>query len=194
MTIRKLAIGTAMALILTATANARPTIDLSKEFCGARYCGQYQVYKPYKKIVRKKSHKRARIVAHKEKRVQVASLGPVDFEPSQPIQGLIAKARKYLGTNPTGWRRLWCGRFMAMIAPQAAKKIGNPNLAINWAKLPRVAPRVGAILITRRNGGNHVGVVIGFKNGNPITISGNHNRKVGIGVYSKTKIIAYVAA
>ena len=42
---------------------------------------------------------------------------------------LVSKARQYMGGNPTGWRSLWCGRFMAMIAPQAAARIRNPNLA-----------------------------------------------------------------
>ena len=44
-----------------------------------------------------------------------------------------------------------------------------------------------------RNGGGHVGVVSGVDaNGNPIIISGNHNRRVAESVYPKGRIITYV--
>jgi uncharacterized protein (TIGR02594 family) len=105
---------------------------------------------------------------------------------------LIARARRYLGTNPTGWRHVWCGRFMAMIAPRAASQIDNPNLARNWARLPHTSARVGAIAVLTRRGGGHVGVVAGFRGGNPILISGNHGHRVGIGVYPARRVIAYV--
>lgn len=108
---------------------------------------------------------------------------------------LVERARRWLGTNPTGWARLWCGRFMAMVAPNSARRIGNPNLAMNWAKLPRVRPQVGAIAVLVRRGGGHVGVVTGFdKRGNPIIISGNHNRRVAEARYPKSRVYAYVAA
>lgn len=108
--------------------------------------------------------------------------------------GLIAKARGYLGTNPTGWAKLWCGRFMAMIAPAAAARVRNPNMARDWATLPRVAPQIGAIAVISRGRGGHVGVVTAIDaNGNPTVISGNHNRKVGEGVYPASRIIAYVS-
>jgi uncharacterized protein (TIGR02594 family) len=105
---------------------------------------------------------------------------------------LVARARHYLGTNPTGWRHVWCGRFMAMIAPRAARRIGNPNLAKNWARLPHTSPHIGAIAVLRRNGGGHVGVVAGFRGHDPILISGNHGHRVGIGVYPAHRVIAYV--
>jgi uncharacterized protein (TIGR02594 family) len=105
---------------------------------------------------------------------------------------LIARARRYLGTNPTGWRHVWCGRFMAMIAPGAAHRIGNPNLARNWARLPHTGPQVGAIAVLTRRGGGHVGVVAGFSGRNPVLISGNHGDRVGVGVYPAQRVIAYV--
>ena len=46
--------------------------------------------------------------------------------------------------------------------------------------------------VTTRKGGGHVGVVKGYDTkGNPIMISGNHARRVGIGVYAKNRVIAY---
>ena len=108
--------------------------------------------------------------------------------------GLVDRARSYIGTNPTGWRHVWCGRFMAMVAPDAAARVRNPNLARAWASLPHTSPHVGAIaVLSRGRRGGHVGVVSGFDaRGNPIIISGNHGRSVGEGVYRASRVIAYV--
>lgn len=107
---------------------------------------------------------------------------------------LLAKARRYIGTNPTGWRNLWCGRFLAMIAPNLARKIDNPNWARDWATLRHVKPSIGTIVVLRRGHGGHVGIVSGFdKHGNPRVVSGNHNRRVAESIYPKSHVIAYVS-
>lgn len=107
---------------------------------------------------------------------------------------LVDRARRYMGTNPTGWSSLWCGRFMAMIAPNAAARVRNPNMARDWATLPRVSAQVGAIVVlSRGRSGGHVGVVTSIDaNGNPTVVSGNHGGKVGEGVYPKGRVLAYV--
>jgi uncharacterized protein (TIGR02594 family) len=107
---------------------------------------------------------------------------------------LIAEARKYLGGNPTGWTSQWCGKFLDMILRKTGHK-GGGNLArgyINYGKrLP--GPQVGAIAVFSRKGGGHVGIVTGADaNGNPIVISGNHNRRVAISVYPARAALAYV--
>jgi len=109
---------------------------------------------------------------------------------------LVSKARQYIGSNPTGWRSLWCARFMAMIAPNVAARIKNPNWARAWASLQHVPPQVGAIAVLKRGKrGGHIGVVSGFDvHGNPIIVSGNHGRIVGEGVYSAKRVLAYVSA
>ena len=55
-------------------------------------------------------------------------------------------------------------------------------------------PQYGAIAVMTRKGGGHVGIVTGVdRNGNPILIAGNNGkRKVGISVYPKRRVIAYV--
>lgn len=107
---------------------------------------------------------------------------------------LVLAARAYIGSNPTGWRRLWCARFMAMLVPIAAAKVRNPNLARDWAALEKTEPKVGAIVVLSRGRGGHIGVVSGFdKRGNPIVISGNHGGKVGEGTYPRHRVIAWVA-
>ena len=112
----------------------------------------------------------------------------------QTSNPLVAEARKYIGTNPTGRGSLWCGAFMDLVL----KRTGHPgggNLASAYAGYgTRVAgPQVGAIAVMGRRGGGHVGVVSGIDpNGNPIIVSGNHNRTVAESVYPAGRIHAYV--
>jgi uncharacterized protein (TIGR02594 family) len=107
---------------------------------------------------------------------------------------LVSEARKYLGTNPTGRRSLWCGAFMDMVLKHTGHA-GGGNLASAYAHYgTRVSgPEVGAIAVMGRRGGGHVGVVSGIDpNGNPIIVSGNHNRTVAESVYPRGRIAAYV--
>jgi uncharacterized protein (TIGR02594 family) len=107
---------------------------------------------------------------------------------------LVAEARRYIGTNPTGRSHLWCGAFMDMILKETGHK-GGGNLALGYEHYGhRVAgPVVGAIAVMSRHGGGHVGVVSGIDaNGNPIIISGNHNHTVAEAVYPRSRIAAYV--
>ena len=107
---------------------------------------------------------------------------------------LVAEARKYLGTNPTGRGSLWCGAFMDLVLKRTGHS-GGGNLASAYARYgTRVTgPQVGAIAVMGRNGGGHVGVVSGVDpNGNPIIVSGNHNHTVAESVYPARRISAYV--
>ena len=107
---------------------------------------------------------------------------------------LVAEARKYLGTNPTGRRSLWCGAFMDMVLRHTGHP-GGGNLALGYEHYgTRVSgPQVGAIAVMGRHGGGHVGVVTGVDpSGNPIIVSGNHNNTVAEAVYPRSRIAAYV--
>jgi uncharacterized protein (TIGR02594 family) len=107
---------------------------------------------------------------------------------------LVAEARKYIGTNPTGRGSLWCGAFMDLVLKRTGHA-GGGNLASAYAHYgTRVSgPQVGAIAVMGRRGGGHVGVVSGIDpNGNPIIISGNHNHTTAEAVYPRTRISAYV--
>jgi len=116
------------------------------------------------------------------------------FWPSWSGSSLVERARSYIGTNPTGWRHLWCAKFLAMIAPGAAARVRNPNIARDWASLPHTSPHVGAIAVLSRRGGGHIGVVSGFdKSGNPVIVSGNHGHRVGESVYPRSRVIAWVS-
>ena len=136
--------------------------------------------------------RRARLHGHFGKREHVAS------EPVGTLGGfsssLVADARRYLGTNPTSRRTLWCGAFMDKILRDTGHR-GGGNLATGYLHYGhRISgPRVGAIAVMYRHGGGHVGVVSGVDpNGNPIIVSGNHNNTVAESVYPRGRIAAYV--
>jgi uncharacterized protein (TIGR02594 family) len=112
----------------------------------------------------------------------------------QVVQGggdLISKAASFLGSTarqlglpPT----LWCADFMNMLLG------GSDRRAISYTKrgTPASYGCVGCVAITKRKGGGHVGVVKGYDSkGNPILISGNYSRRVGVGSFSKKAVIAY---
>jgi len=125
----------------------------------------------------------------------------VGIHPAEGRESLVAAARSYLGTNPTGWHRDWCAHFLDLILRQTGHR-GGGNLALKYLNYGhRVwGPQVGAIAVMGRRGrakggspGGHVGVVTAVDaNGNPVIISGNHDHHVGIGTYPKGRIIAYI--
>jgi uncharacterized protein (TIGR02594 family) len=103
---------------------------------------------------------------------------------------LVEEARKYIGSNPTGRGSLWCGAFMDLVLKRTGHA-GGGNLARGYSRYgTRVAgPQVGAIAVMH----GHVGVVSGVDaNGNPIIVSGNHNRTVAEAVYPRGRVSAYV--
>lgn len=104
---------------------------------------------------------------------------------------LVNKASRYMGANANQLglpARLWCADFMNMIVG------GTDRRAISYAERGRPAYHgcVNCVAVTKRRGGHHVGIVKGYdSSGNPIIISGNHNRRVGVGVYARNRVIAY---
>lgn len=118
---------------------------------------------------------------------------------SRPVFGwpdLVKEARKYIGTNPTDRKRLWCATFMNLVLTNLGYPGTNSDAAKSFAYYGRriSKPEVGAIaVLTRGKRGGHVGVVSGVDaNGNPVIISGNHNKRVGVAVYPRSRVIAYV--
>jgi uncharacterized protein (TIGR02594 family) len=109
---------------------------------------------------------------------------------------IVAEARRWLGTNPTSRRTLWCARFMNFVLKRIGLSGTSSDLAQSFASYGHrlSGPKVGAIAVMHRGGGGHVGVVSGFdRSGNPIIISGNYSHRVAEAVYSRGRIYAYVA-
>jgi len=126
----------------------------------------------------------------------LAASTPAFTEPLFSSPSLVSEARKYMGTNPTARKKLWCATFMNMVLAKAGYAGTNSDAAKSFAYYGRriSEPRVGAIaVLTRGRRGGHVGVVSGVdSHGNPIIISGNHNKRVGEAVYPRARVIAYV--
>ncbi len=190
-----MAVGSIALSVVASPALARPSHPHP-----ARYEGHVRVHHAAAHRQAARQHL-ARGRALHSRRYRVAQPnGEAASASSQPVSGLfgsssvVAEARRYLGTNPTGRGSLWCGAFMDMVL----KRTGHPgggNLASAYAHYgTRVSgPQVGAIAVMGRRGGGHVGVVSGFDAaGNPIIISGNHNHRVAESVYPRGRIYAYV--
>jgi len=114
--------------------------------------------------------------------------------PGGGAYALVAEARRYLGTNPTGRKDLWCGAFVDLVLKRLGYK-GGGNLASAYARYGKrvPGPQIGAIAVMTRKGGGHVGIVSGFDaKGRPIIISGNYRRTVFESVYPGGRIYAYV--
>ncbi|MCF8476522.1 MAG: TIGR02594 family protein, partial [Pseudolabrys sp.] len=137
--------------------------------------------------------------AARERRATRLVSRSISAPPKRPAFGwpaLVKEARKYMGTNPTDRKRLWCATFMNMVLAKTGYAGTNSDAAKSFAQYGhRISkPKVGAIaVLTRGKRGGHVGVVSGIDaNGNPIIISGNHGRKVGEAIYPRSRVIAYV--
>jgi len=110
--------------------------------------------------------------------------------------GIVAQARAYLGSNPTGRSSLWCARFLNMVLERSGRRGTGSDMASSFAAYGnRVSgPQVGAIAVmSRGKRGGHVGIVSGIdESGNPIVISGNHGGRVAESSYPRGRIYAYV--
>jgi uncharacterized protein (TIGR02594 family) len=110
--------------------------------------------------------------------------------------GLVAQARAYLGSNPTGRGRLWCARFLNMVLERSGHSGTGSDMASSFASFGRrlSGPQVGAIAVmSRGRRGGHVGIVSGIdESGNPIIISGNHGGRVAESTYPRGRVYSYV--
>ena len=110
----------------------------------------------------------------------------------------VAIAERYLGTNPTKMRRLWCANFMGMIEKKVGRSGTGSNMARSYATYGKAVSRgdvrPGDIaVLSRGKRGGHVGYFVGWAdNGKAILISGNsRGGKVSKGQYAAGRIIAW---
>jgi len=106
----------------------------------------------------------------------------------------VAVAKRYLGTNPTRRGRRWCAEFMNLVERKLGRSGTGSAMAKSYANYGRrvSSPRPGDIAVLSRRGGGHVGYVMSVQGNKVKLISGNHGRKVGIGTYSRSRVIAFV--
>jgi uncharacterized protein (TIGR02594 family) len=147
-----------------------------------------------------------KIVKARKKDTLAANTKQKSLASSESSSEVVTEAKRWIGTNPTGWDRVWCARFMNFVLKRTGHAQTGSDAASSFASYGRRVwgPQVGAIAVmSRGKNGGHVGVISGFdRSGNPIVISGNHNRCagnsrgngrcVGVAVYPRNRIYAYV--
>jgi uncharacterized protein (TIGR02594 family) len=148
----------------------------------------------------------SKIVKARKKDTLAANTKQKSLANSESSSEVVTEAKRWIGTNPTGWDRVWCARFMNFVLKRTGHAQTGSDAASSFASYGRRVwgPQVGAIAVmSRGKNGGHVGVISGFdRSGNPIVISGNHNRCsgnsrgngrcVGVAVYPRNRIYAYV--
>lgn len=129
----------------------------------------------------------------------------------------IAEARRHIGLaeipgkahNPTIIRWLaelkawwrddetpWCGTFVAHCL-----RVAGRDLPMHWYRASAYAaygkaldtPAYGCIAVLSRQGGGHVGFVIGKdRNGNLLLLGGNQGNRVSVAAFSPSRITRFV--
>lgn len=108
-----------------------------------------------------------------------------------------AKLKQWVEDDETAW----CGTFVAYCMAKAnlAKHIPNKPNAIfltakAWATVGTAInkPAYGCIVVFNRDGGGHVGIVVGKdRHGNLMVLGGNQSDAVNIKPFSTSRVIAY---
>jgi hypothetical protein len=100
-----------------------------------------------------------------------------------------------LGTNPTGWKRVWCARSMTMWLQKSGKRGCPTDAAISCLEAGErlEEPKIGAIAVLK----HHVGIVKEIHDRHVVLVSGNNRgkpgaRKVGISRFARATIVGYV--
>src|SRR5262249_48681675 len=109
---------------------------------------------------------------------------------SKHSSDLLAVARRYSGTKPTGRAQDWCAMFANLVLRRTGHRGSGSALARSFAHYGRPAPGPvpGAIVVFP----HHVGFVVRAEGGGRIrVVSGNHGHRVGEGLYPKRRAIAY---
>lgn len=104
-----------------------------------------------------------------------------------------------LGKNPAfrDDETPWCGGFVGFVMAKSGLGKHIPSLypsARSWAnagtKLSK--PAYGCVVVFTRNGGGHVGFVVGQdKAGNLMVLGGNQSDAVNIKPFSRSRVLAY---
>lgn len=91
-------------------------------------------------------------------------------------------AKRYIGTNPTHRRSLWCATFVNMIERKMGRRGTGSDMARSFVNYGRRVSRAqpGDIVVSTRRGGHHVGYFSHYANGRIVLVNGNQNGRVGI--------------
>ena len=156
-------------------AEAHPPI-LYRTYCVGAFCWPVAVPAPDRATPRNATQRR-----HRGPRPSAARglRDDARAEAGAPIAGdsTIAVARRYLGRNPTGWARAWCGAFMRLVMRGAGyPDLPSGNVASAWTHYGRPGlPQPGALVVWP----HHVGLITAvYGDVRATVISGNDGRRV----------------
>lgn len=107
----------------------------------------------------------------------------------------------FQATNQKQWinddETAWCGAFTAYCMAKAGLSKHIPKAfyrAKDWASVgkPINKPAYGCIVVFTRNGGGHVGIVVGKdQKGNIMVLGGNQSDAVNIKPFAVGRVLAY---
>lgn len=88
----------------------------------------------------------------------------------------------------------WCAAFVGAVLELSgirSTRADNARSYLNWGvALPE--PSVGAIVVFQRDGGGHVGFIVGRdKSANLVVIGGNQGDKVSIAPFTVERVVGY---
>lgn len=114
----------------------------------------------------------------------------IPITPTKADSFLVWRAKADVGKSASdlGLQRStrWCSEYLKKLTGRQ----DVDDRAVSWLKRPKTNASIGSIAVMN----HHVGIVSGFDpKGNPQIISGNHQRRVGEGVYPRGRILAYVS-
>ena len=108
------------------------------------------------------------------------------------MQWAAAVGSAALGIAYGGDHVPWCGLFAARAMKEAG--IAPPKIAVrasSWGSWGRaISPRVGAILVFKRDGGGHVGFYVGEDFSCYHVLGGNQGDRVSITRIEKARLVA----
>jgi uncharacterized protein (TIGR02594 family) len=135
-------------------------------------------------------HRVASVRFRHERTIPVHVTGAEAPHASEHSPDVVAAAERYRGTNPTGRAHDWCAAFANLVLRRTGHHGSGSALARSFARYGRPAPGPvpGSIVVFP----HHVGFVIRAEGAGRIrVVSGNHGHRVGEGVYSTRRAIAY---
>jgi hypothetical protein len=174
----------ALALfVASADAAARPGVYYRTK-CVGLYCWPMAEPTPHRHAAppRGRRHIEARRLRPRLRDASASTMHGVGMYPDerwsrQSGSAPVAVARRYLGGNPTGWARAWCGAFMRLVMRAAGyPDLPSGDLAAAWTRYGRPSPpQPGAVVVWP----HHVGLITALHGGGLATvISGNDGRRV----------------
>ena len=134
-------------------------------------------------------HRFADLRQHRRERAASAAAA-VEQSAKEGSPDVVAAAERYRGTNPTGRSHDWCAEFANLVLRRTGHSGSGSALARSFESYGRPAPGPvpGAIVVFP----HHVGFVMRVEGPGRIrVVSGNHGHRVGEGVYSTRRAIAY---